>query len=162
MFNMLLYYPYLFGKCLWLQHILVPLWLSLDWKHSFYHLNDLLNSFACESKNNVFLKTKIISFPVWLDDHWDVRYIRQCALNGTVGMYDGRICQERYGSYNVRMRYCHCDNQDGCNSAPATVSRFSQFLPYLVTLIAALMPYVLVQRWCSEPVLLSIQLPFVS
>ncbi|KAK7111864.1 UPAR/Ly6 domain-containing protein crok-like [Littorina saxatilis] len=85
---------------------------------------------------------------VWLDDHWDVRYIRQCALNGTVGERHGRVCQERYGSYNVRMRYCHCDNQDGCNSAPAVLSTsgFGMILPFLVTLIAALMPNVLVQR----------------
>ena len=34
----------------------------------------------------------------------------------------GRICKERYGSNNVRMRYCHCDNQDGCNSAPALLT----------------------------------------
>lgn len=80
---------------------------------------------------------------VWLDDHWDVRYIRQCAQDGIVGMYDGRVCMERYGSYNVRMRYCHCDNQDGCNSATKAAS---QYVPVLVTLLAVLVPYVLVQR----------------
>ena len=133
-----------------------PVWLDDHWVFRY-----IIISFPVWLDDHWVFRYIIISFPVWLDDHWDVRYIRQCALNGTVGMYDGRICQERYGSNNVRMRYCHCDNQDGCNSAPATVSWFSQFLPFLVTLIAALMPYVLVQRWCSGPVLLSIQLPFV-
>ncbi|KAK7506375.1 hypothetical protein BaRGS_00002487 [Batillaria attramentaria] len=84
---------------------------------------------------------------VWLDDHWDVRYIRQCAGDGEIGAYEGRICQERYGSYNVRMRYCHCDNQDGCNSAPSIVTRGSgHFWSWIVTLAAALIPFVFVRR----------------
>ncbi|XP_076442975.1 UPAR/Ly6 domain-containing protein crok-like [Babylonia areolata] len=85
---------------------------------------------------------------VWLDDHWDVRYIRQCAADGVIGDRQGRHCQERYGSYNVRMRYCHCDNQDGCNSAPALMPSggFHQFLPLVVTLIASFMPYILTWR----------------
>jgi hypothetical protein len=102
-------------------------------------------------------------FSVWLDDHWDVRYIRQCAIDGVVGMYDGRICEERYGSYNVRMRYCHCDNQDGCNSAP-TLATGLHLAPLTVTLIAALVPHLLVQRWSevvfSASVLLSVILCF--
>ena len=77
-----------------------------------------------------------------------MRYIRQCAADGVIGMYQGRICEERYGSYDVRMRYCHCDNQDGCNSAPSIIaaSGFGRLLPLGMTLIGAMVPYVLVQR----------------
>lgn len=60
--------------------------------------------------------------PVWMDDHWDVRYIRHCAKNGEIGRFEGRECQEIYGTYNIRVRHCHCNNQDGCNSAPLSSS----------------------------------------
>ncbi|XP_025098973.1 uncharacterized protein LOC112566812 [Pomacea canaliculata] len=86
---------------------------------------------------------------VWIDDHWDVRYIRQCAKDGTIGPYQGRICQERYGSYNVRMRYCHCDNQDGCNSALSTkmTPGSHQLMLLMLTFFLALsLPHMLILR----------------
>ncbi|KAL8573168.1 hypothetical protein ACOMHN_036153 [Nucella lapillus] len=95
-----------------------------------------------------YKKCRKVVQEVWLEDHWDIRYVRQCALGGNIGMQQGRFCQERYGSYNVRMRYCHCDNQDGCNSAPALMSMgsFKPLLPLVVALIAACMPHILTQR----------------
>ena len=73
---------------------------------------------------------------MWLEDHWDVRYIRQCAKEGVVGAREGRECEEIYGTYNIRVRHCHCDNQDGCNSAHAlAVPRLAYFLPVLLTIL---------------------------
>lgn len=72
---------------------------------------------------------------VWLEDHWDVRYIRQCAKGGEVGAREGRECQEVYGTYNIRVRHCHCDNQDGCNSAYKPIPHLSYALPVLLTLL---------------------------
>ncbi|BFZ02889.1 hypothetical protein BsWGS_05928 [Bradybaena similaris] len=71
---------------------------------------------------------------VWMEDHWDVRYIRQCAAGGQVGAFEGRICEEMYGTYNIRVRHCHCDNQDGCNSAKRHTALSSLVLPVLLTL----------------------------
>ncbi|XP_025114325.1 uncharacterized protein LOC112576234 [Pomacea canaliculata] len=89
---------------------------------------------------------------VWVEDHWDVRYIRQCAGSGEIGPYDGRVCQERYGSYNVRMRYCHCDNQDGCNAAPPALTPATT--QYLLLLLTSAALHVLVNGsptgWCMS------------
>lgn len=57
-------------------------------------------------------------FPtVYYNDEWQLRYIRQCAASGEVGGDEGRRCMERTGTYKVKVRICHCDNQEGCNSA---------------------------------------------
>lgn len=50
---------------------------------------------------------------------WDVRYIRQCAVGPRtlVGAEAGKWCQQRVGTYRVKMRICYCDNKDGCNVA---------------------------------------------
>ena len=58
-----------------------------------------------------------MSFIAYYDGMWDVRYIRQCAVYGEVGPMEGRWCQERTGTFRVKVRYCHCSNKDGCNSA---------------------------------------------
>ncbi|CAL1542797.1 unnamed protein product [Lymnaea stagnalis] len=84
-------------------------------------------------------KCRKIVQEVWLDDHWDIRYLRQCAAGGTIGKYEGRECQEVYGTYNIRVRYCHCDNQDGCNSAPRQTTQISAVLPVLLTLVVFVM-----------------------
>ena len=47
---------------------------------------------------------------------WDIRYIRQCATRGEVGPNEGLWCKERVGTYRVKVKYCHCDNKDGCNT----------------------------------------------
>ena len=73
-------------------------------------------------------------FSVWLEDHWDVRYIRQCATEGDIGAREGRECAEVYGTYNIRVRQCHCDNQDGCNNAHRSLPNLSYTLPILLTL----------------------------
>lgn len=54
---------------------------------------------------------------VFYNNEWNTRYIRQCAPSGEIGDDEGRVCKERTGTYRVKMRYCHCGNQQGCNSA---------------------------------------------
>ncbi|XP_060071693.1 uncharacterized protein LOC132551557 [Ylistrum balloti] len=54
---------------------------------------------------------------VYYNDDWNVRYIRQCARSGEVGGDEGRQCKDRTGTYRVKVRYCHCNNQEGCNGA---------------------------------------------
>ncbi|XP_076468123.1 UPAR/Ly6 domain-containing protein crok-like [Babylonia areolata] len=79
--------------------------------------NHLVECFSWQTKCR-----KIVQ-EAWFNDHWDIRYIRQCAGDDSyVGPMQGKVCLERYGTYNVRIRYCHCDNQDGCNSAPVVTS----------------------------------------
>lgn len=56
-------------------------------------------------------------FAAYYDGHWDIRYIRQCAYLGDVGPDEGRWCKERVGTFRVKVKYCHCDNKDGCNPA---------------------------------------------
>ncbi|ELU06131.1 hypothetical protein CAPTEDRAFT_181564 [Capitella teleta] len=70
---------------------------------------------------NATMCRKIIQ-ETYYDGVWDVRYIRQCAQRGEVGPEEGRWCKERSGTYRVKVKYCHCDNKDGCNSAPSTFS----------------------------------------
>lgn len=74
-------------------------------------------------------------FSVYYNDEWNVRYIRQCAPSGEVGPDEGRECSERTGTYRVKMRYCHCDNQDGCNGAESVnIPMISMILPALTTI----------------------------
>ncbi|CAI9722884.1 Hypothetical predicted protein [Octopus vulgaris] len=54
---------------------------------------------------------------VKIDDKWQARYIRQCAKDGEIGAREGRECKDRIGTNGIKMRYCHCNNMDGCNSA---------------------------------------------
>ncbi|KAK6187850.1 hypothetical protein SNE40_005784 [Patella caerulea] len=71
---------------------------------------------------------------VFYDGEWDVRYVRQCAEMGDVGPREGRDCKERVGTYNVKLRYCHCDNQDGCNSA--ITHSFNYATPIIMTFLS--------------------------
>lgn len=66
--------------------------------------------------NNATKCRKIVQ-ETFYDGHWDVRYIRQCAILGEVGPAEGRWCKERTGTWRVKTKYCHCDNKDGCNTA---------------------------------------------
>ncbi|XP_013401333.1 uncharacterized protein LOC106167169 [Lingula anatina] len=58
---------------------------------------------------------------------WDVRYIRSCARLGEVGADEGRWCQERTGTYRIKVKYCHCVNKDGCNAATRTYISYLTF-----------------------------------
>ncbi|GFO23353.1 hypothetical protein PoB_004985800 [Plakobranchus ocellatus] len=87
----------------------------------------------CESYQT---KCRKVVQEVFIEDHWDVRYIRQCAEGGKVGRREGRECDEIYGTYNIRVRQCHCDNQDGCNSAPKVNTSILVLLPFLLTLLS--------------------------
>ncbi|GAB1598798.1 uncharacterized protein LOC115211975 [Argonauta hians] len=59
---------------------------------------------------------KIIQM-VKIKDEWQSRYIRQCAIEGEIGAREGRECKDRIGTNGIKMTYCHCNNQDGCNTA---------------------------------------------
>lgn len=72
---------------------------------------------------------------VYYDEKWDIRYIRQCAPSGEVGENEGRDCMERTGTKKVKVRYCHCDNQDGCNGAESVnIPKMMLLLPALTTI----------------------------
>ncbi|ESO89086.1 hypothetical protein LOTGIDRAFT_106733 [Lottia gigantea] len=78
---------------------------------------------------------------VYYDGEWDVRYIRQCAKLGEVGGRHGRECKERVGTYDVKLRYCHCNNQDGCNGAQSYNTGLT--LPLSLTMLSAVVYNVL-------------------
>lgn len=52
-----------------------------------------------------------------VNKEWEVRYIRQCAKGGLIGKDEGKVCKDRIGTSGVKMKYCHCNNIDGCNTA---------------------------------------------
>ncbi|XP_067673191.1 UPAR/Ly6 domain-containing protein crok-like [Haliotis asinina] len=109
-----------------------------------YHQHDCADWFdnvtqhltQCQPHEN--LCRKVVQ-EVYYDGSWEVRYVRQCASAGEIGMYEGRVCQERLGTYRVKMRYCHCDNQDGCNSGAALTT----LTPVIVGIFVTLFQYVL-------------------
>jgi hypothetical protein len=86
-------------------------------------------------KPNQGICTKIIQEAYW-EGAWEVRYIRLCNQFGEIGAEDGKWCQQRVGTYRVKMRYCHCDNKDGCNAALPAAPTLS--LAPLAALTAAL------------------------
>ncbi|XP_074649471.1 UPAR/Ly6 domain-containing protein crok-like [Tubulanus polymorphus] len=63
---------------------------------------------------------------------WNVRIVRQCAYHGEPGADEGRVCKERVGTYRVRVRYCHCNNKDGCNTATGAKISYAALLPVLL------------------------------
>ncbi|XP_064630110.1 UPAR/Ly6 domain-containing protein crok-like [Lineus longissimus] len=83
---------------------------------------------------NVTMCRKMIQ-EAYFDGAWNVRYIRQCAEHGEVGADEGRRCIERAGMYRVKMRYCHCDNKDGCNSASSVKMSLAMILPLSLGLL---------------------------
>lgn len=87
---------------------------------------------------NATMCRKIIQ-ETYYDGMWDVRYIRQCAVLGEVGPHEGRWCKERTGTWRVKVKYCHCDNKDGCNTASNLKANYNMLaiLP-LVSLLSAL------------------------
>ena len=81
----------------------------------------------------------------YYDGYWDVRYIRQCAERGEVGPEEGRWCKERTGTFQVKVKYCHCDNKDGCNAA-STFSSVTSFLTPLL-LVTFFIPWQNLLTW---------------
>jgi len=88
-------------------------------------------------KDNTTMCRKIIQ-ETYYDGHWDVRYIRQCAKYGDVGPAEGRWCTERTGNFRVKVKVCHCDNKDGCNSS---TTNFGSTQVILLTLIMTLLAW---------------------
>ncbi|XP_062598904.1 uncharacterized protein LOC134260350 [Saccostrea cucullata] len=83
---------------------------------------------------NVTMCRKIVQ-EVYYNDEWNVRYIRQCAPSGEIGDDEGRVCKERTGTYRVKMKYCHCGNQKGCNSATSIqLSLLMMLLPVVAAI----------------------------
>ncbi|KAF5397555.1 hypothetical protein PHET_09150 [Paragonimus heterotremus] len=54
---------------------------------------------------------------MYIEGKWTRRYYRDCAVTGVIGMEDGRWCLDRRGIYRVKVRYCNCNNKNGCNGA---------------------------------------------
>lgn len=52
---------------------------------------------------------------MYLHGKWIRRYYRDCAVTGVIGAEDGRWCTDRLGTYRVKVRYCNCNNKNGCN-----------------------------------------------
>ena len=68
----------------------------------------------------------------YYDGRWDIRYIRQCATLGEVGPDEGRWCKERIGTFRVKVKYCHCDNKDGCNTASSLDKHYAVLGPLVL------------------------------
>ena len=85
----------------------------------------------------LFTSVHVVS--AYYDGIWDVRYIRQCATRGEVGPDEGRWCKERTGTFRVKVKYCHCDNKDGCNTASSMgdVKIWTSVTLALVTLLVS-------------------------
>jgi hypothetical protein len=81
--------------------------------------------------SNATMCRKIIQ-ETYYDDHWDVRYIRQCGVFGDVGPREGRWCFERRSTFGVRLKICHCDNKDGCNVASSIIRDNSVLTFFLI------------------------------
>ncbi|KAK4468696.1 hypothetical protein MN116_007877 [Schistosoma mekongi] len=54
---------------------------------------------------------------MYLYGRWTRRYFRDCAVTGVIGAEDGRWCTDRSGTSRVKVRYCNCNNKNGCNSS---------------------------------------------
>ncbi|XP_041362546.1 uncharacterized protein LOC121378441 [Gigantopelta aegis] len=99
-----------------------------------YHQHDCADWFdnitqhltQCSSEHTMCRK---VIQEAYYDGKWETRYIRQCAVGGVIGPREGRVCTDRFGTYQVLMRYCHCDNQDGCNGGGS----MSAILPLTLT-----------------------------
>ncbi|CAL8082639.1 unnamed protein product [Calicophoron daubneyi] len=52
---------------------------------------------------------------MYLNGIWTRRYVRSCAVTGEIGWEDGRWCKDYLGVYRVKVRYCNCNNKNGCN-----------------------------------------------
>jgi hypothetical protein len=99
--------------------------------------------------NNATMCRKIIQ-ETFYDNHWEVRYIRQCGIYGEVGPAEGRWCFERrgQGELGVRVKVCHCDNKDGCNTGSSLVKNSTSVLTLFLllsvgwlTLCSKLLPF---------------------
>ncbi|XP_064601342.1 UPAR/Ly6 domain-containing protein crok-like [Liolophura sinensis] len=101
--------------------------------------NQTINMVDCSAKIANASRCRKQIQEMWIEDHWDIRYIRQCASIGDIGDYEGRQCKERAGTYKVKVRYCHCDNQDGCNTASALSSLLGFSLPIAVFFLLKLL-----------------------
>ena len=79
--------------------------------------------------NSHYLAHSMLQFPpltlsVYHDGMWERRYIRGCAVTGEIGAESGRWCMERLGTRRLKVKYCHCNNKQGCNTAPALLQGF--------------------------------------
>ena len=89
-----------------------------DWFNNFtYPMKDC----GMYGKPNASLCRKMV-IEAFYDGDWRWRYHRECANYGEVGPFHGRLCHDRVGTFRVKVRYCHCNNREGCNAAVSTFS----------------------------------------
>lgn len=104
-----------------------------DWFNNFtYPMKDC----AMYGKPNATMCRKMV-IEAFYDGDWRWRYHRECANHGEVGPFDGRLCHDRVGTFRVKVRYCHCNNKEGCNSGPHFTPSLSVtwLLPLLLTML---------------------------
>ncbi|KER29576.1 hypothetical protein T265_03783 [Opisthorchis viverrini] len=82
---------------------------------------------------------------MYLDGKWTRRYYRDCAVTGVIGLEDGRWCLDRKGVYRVKVRYCNCNNKNGCNGTKRYAPHNSFFL--IMCVISCLLVDVLMRIW---------------
>uniref|UniRef100_A0A3Q0KPA1 Protein quiver n=1 Tax=Schistosoma mansoni TaxID=6183 RepID=A0A3Q0KPA1_SCHMA len=72
---------------------------------------------ACPNDGRNYSRCVKMIQEMYLDGKWTRRYYRDCAVTGVIGAEDGRWCIDRLGTYRVKVRYCNCNNKNGCNSS---------------------------------------------
>ncbi|CAH8602819.1 unnamed protein product [Schistosoma guineensis] len=97
---------------------------------------------ACPNDGRNYSRCVKMIQEMYLDGKWTRRYYRDCAVTGVIGAEDGRWCIDRLGTYRVKVRYCNCNNKNGCNSSTLlTVSTtlyifmFSVFIFYIYRIL---------------------------
>lgn len=110
---------------------------QVDWQSDSDIGKNVFLSFYLKAFHIVLLTHHLFSFSisVYYNDEWQLRYVRQCAPSGIVGGDEGRRCLEKTGTYKVKVRICHCDNQEGCNGASNIHSNIHVILLPLMTIV---------------------------
>lgn len=81
------------------------------------------------------------------------RTIRGCGYLGPPGELpldksdSGGHCQMRYGSYNVFMESCICNNKDGCNGSTSPMTLAPMTVLMLISMFA--LSLMINLKWCS-------------
>ncbi|CAH8607376.1 unnamed protein product [Schistosoma curassoni] len=85
--------------------------------YQYYFDNRTFPLVACPNDGRNYSRCVKMIQEMYLDGKWTRRYYRDCAVTGVIGAEDGRWCIDRLGTYRVKVRYCNCNNKNGCNSS---------------------------------------------